>query len=572
MTRLKPSDSLGFALPVIIIVSATLIMLTLAVMQSVLSMRNLTNHSYYTKLAEEATEAGLVYAYACLENQTNVQVWTTTLTETTDCEGDAGAFSASTDTYTSITGKTLPVPIHFSVGDIEITPNSYRISAEGTAHRLDSNGVAVRSFSANSNMAVNWESDIVSQRSVSGTLRTCGILSGNVYCWGDNSFGQLGNNTSTDSLVPVKVFKEAGVLAGKLVDDMFAAQDHNCALSDGEVYCWGRNNYGQLGDGTTTNRLKPVKVGGALAGKTVTYVGGTSYTTCAIAEGKIYCWGYNSYGSVGTNTATASYTAPTLVATAANGVSGGLPANYNATKLTSGSRSTNMCAIADGRAYCWGPNRAGQIGNNVAPSTTIYRAPTAVYTGGVLSGKIVTSITQDGYSDVANTPAPPPYAHVCVVATNGDGSGGWVYCWGENNSGQLGNNSTTDTRVPVAVSAGAMNGKAIVDVAAGLSHNCALSSDGKVFCWGLNSSGQIGDNTSTTRRTPVAVYEETNVLQGATVTTIGAGANRGCATANQKAYCWGLNTDGQIGDGTTTNRYRPTESIYLRPQDNKYIY
>ena len=572
MNLMRNLKQTGFAMPIIIIVSGTLIVLTMAVMQSVLSMRNLTNHSYYTKLAEESTEAGLIYAYACLENQTNVQVWTATLTETSNCEGNSSAFATSTDNYVSVTGKTRPLPIHFSVGDIEITPNSYSISAQGTANQLFANGAVARSFTTNSNMAVNWESDAVSQRSVSGTLRTCGILSGNAYCWGDNTYGQLGNNTTTDSLVPVKVFKEAGVLAGKTVSDMFAAQDHNCAIAAGEVYCWGRNNFGQVGDGTTTHRLKPVKVGGALTGKVVTYVGGTSNTSCAIAEGKIYCWGQNLYGAVGTNATTSHYTTPMPVATASNGVSGGLSASYIATKLTSGSRSTNMCAIADNKAYCWGPNRAGQIGNNVAPSTTLYRAPTAVYTGGALSGKLITAITQDGYSDLSGTPTPPPYAHVCAVATNSDGSGGWVYCWGENNSGQLGNNSTTDTRVPVAVAAGAMSGKTIVDVAAGISHNCALSSDGKVFCWGLNSSGQIGDNTSTTRRTPVAVYEQSGILLNAVVTTIGAGANRGCATANQKAYCWGLNSDGQIGDGTTTNRFRPTESIYLRPQDNKYIY
>lgn len=572
----------GFAIAVVLVVSAALIMLTLAVMQSVLSMRTSSNYSYYSKLAEEAAESGSIYAYACLKTQTNVVVWQgKTLTEATDCEGNALAtniarnitgFKSLLDNPSDTNDRT-PLQIRFTIrdSDVRMTPNSYDIVSNGQASRLAANGSVVRAFPAKLNMSVHWESDTVSQRSVSGTLRTCGILSGNVYCWGNNAYGQLGNNSTVNSLVPVKVFKEAGVLAGKAVSDMFAAQDHNCVIANGEVYCWGRNNRGQLGDGTTTNRWKPIKVGGALAGKTVTAVGGTSWGSCAIADGKIYCWGNNSHGTVGANTTTSQYATPTLVATAADGVTNGLPSNYTATSLTSGSRSANMCAIADGKAYCWGPNKAGQIGNNTAPGNTIYRAPVAVYSSGVLSGKVVTAITQDGYSDVDGS-TPPPHAHVCVVATNTNGSNGWVYCWGENESGQLGNNSTTDTRLPVAVSNGAMSGKTIVDVAAGLAHNCALTSDGKVYCWGLNSSGQLGDNTTTTRRTPVAVYEEDHALRNAIVTTIGAGANRGCATANNKAFCWGLNTDGQIGDGTLTNRRKPTESIFLRPTDNKYIY
>ncbi|HMR73281.1 MAG TPA: hypothetical protein PKD68_04715, partial [Candidatus Saccharibacteria bacterium] len=475
----------GFAIPVVLVVSAALIMLTLAVMQSVLSMRTSSNYAFYSKLAEEAAESGSIYAYACLRSKTNVVRWEgKTLSETTDCEGNALAtsitrnitsFKSLLDSPSNVNDRT-PLQIRFAIrdSDVKITPNSYDISSSGQANRLTANGSVMRSFPARLNMSVHWESDTLSQRSVSGTLRTCGILSSNVYCWGNNAHGQLGNNSTANSIVPVKVFKEAGVLAGKAVTDIFAAQDHNCVLADGEVYCWGRNNQGQLGDGTTTNRLKPIKVGGALAGKTVTAVGGTSWISCAIAEGKIYCWGYNVYGSVGTNSSTTYYTTPTLVATAANGVTNGLPANYTATVLTSGSRSANMCAIADGKAYCWGPNKAGQIGNNTAPSNTIYRAPVAVYTGGVLNGKIVTAITQDGYSDVDGSD-PPPHAHVCVVATNTNGSGGWVYCWGENESGQLGNNSTTDTRVPVAASNGAMGGKTVVDVAAGLAHNCALT-------------------------------------------------------------------------------------------------
>jgi alpha-tubulin suppressor-like RCC1 family protein len=554
----------GFALPVILVTATALVIMMTALSQSIMSMRNVVNYSYYSQLSEESAEAGTVYANACLEANARMQTWgntsTTYLTQSSDCTGNQSAFVATTTG-----GANASIPIRFSVGNIGTTPYSVNIPARGTATMPG----ASSSIASTLNRSISWKANLISQSSVSGSFRTCGILSGNVYCWGDNTYGQLGNNSNIDSLLPVKVYKETGVLWGKSVSAMFAAQDHNCAIAQGEVYCWGRNNYGQLGNNTTTNSNKPVKVLGPWTAGSVTAVGGTSYVSCAIASGKIYCWGYNGFGTVGVNTTTSSYKTPTLVSTA-----GGLSSTYVATQLTSGSRSVNMCAIADSKAYCWGPNKAGQIGNNATiPDSTLYKSPTPVYTGGVLSGKKVIQIAQDGYSEVSGTPAPPPHAHVCAVATDASGANGRVYCWGENSSGQLGNNSTTDAKAPIAVTtSGVLSGKTIIDVAAGIQHSCALTSEGKVACWGNNSSGQIGDNTTTGRRVPTAVYEEAGALLNAPVTAIGGGANRSCAIANQKSYCWGLNSDGQLGDGTTTNRLKPTESVFLRPENNNFIY
>lgn len=533
-----------------------LIVVMLALSQAIMSMRNMINYTYYSQLAEESAEAGTIYAEACLDANIHDQPWTTAkpLTQSSDCSGNL-VYGASTTG-----GVNASIPIRFTLGNTSLAPFGANITALGSATMPGASSAITGTL----NRSITWLTDLMSQASASGTYRTCGVLSGNVYCWGKNDYGQLGNNTTTDSLIPVKVYKETGVLAGKLAKTIFAAQYHNCIIAEGAVYCWGLNNYGQLGNGTTANSSKPIKVGGALAGKTVTAIGGTGYTSCAVADGKIYCWGYNEEGTVGNKTSTTKYTTPVAVATAADGVSNGLPATYTATMLTSGSRSTNMCAIADGKAYCWGPNDAGQIGNN---STTDVRAPTAVSTSGVLSGKTVTAISQDGYS-VETGQTPPPYVHVCAVAN------GSVYCWGDNTHGQLGNNSTSNTKVPVAVStSGVLSGKTMVDVELGLFHSCALSSDGKVFCWGENSDGQLGDNTTTDRKVPVAVYEEKGILKDAFVNAISAGANRGCATTNGKTFCWGHNNAGQIGDGTTTDRKKPTESKFLRPDKvNDFIY
>ncbi len=574
----------GFALPIIIIITLAVMIGGLATLQVVLSIRAYALSQYYIKIAEEAAEAGTVYATACLENNARQQSWgaddnnpatlPNPLTQDTLCNG--------TDYLPGISvlvANDNRIKTEFVVGNLDYVSSnatqvySVQISAKGFAKiKTDTSSSITKTYQATVKKTIVWNANLSSQRSVSGTYRTCAIMSGSVYCWGRNARGQLGNGQSTgtdpespssvDSYIPVKVRKDSGVLAGKIVDDMFAAQFHNCALAEGKVYCWGYNNYGQLGQGNTTDSSVPVEVKGALLGKTVTAVGGTGNVSCAIAEGKIYCWGYNAYGSVGNNTTTTFYSTPQLV-TAGNTATT-LPTSYTATKLsTSGSRSFLMCAIADGKAYCWGPNEIGQVGDGT--TTNPRRLPTKVVDTGVLSGKTVTSISQDGYP----TTAAGGYAHVCVVASGG------VYCWGENSSGQLGRaaGNTTSSTTPVAVyTAGVLNGKTIQDVGAGLRHTCALAG-GEVYCWGAGSSGQVGDNATSTRYVPVKVYQEANALLGTTVTSIGAGANRGCAVAaTAKAFCWGLNTDGQIGDGTLINRSKPTESLFLRPKNNQYIY
>lgn len=562
----------GFAMPVILITAMALVTLMLALSQAIMSMRNTVNYSYYTQLAEESAEAGTVYAEACIEKNGREPGWTAAnpLTQSSDCSGNQHTYDAST-----ISGNNASIPIRFTIGAIDKTPGNVNIPALGTSTMPGTSTPITGSVTR----SITWATDLIAARSVSGAYRTCGIMTGAVYCWGRNAVGQLGNgahssittqpggeDANVDKLTPVKVVREPGVMAGKTVVDMFAAAYHNCALtSDGKVYCWGYNANGQLGTGDTVNRDKPVEVKGALEGKVVTAIGGAYYTSCAIAGGKIYCWGHSTYGTAGTGTSTASITTPTLVKT---GVTNGLTATYTATKLsTSGSMSYNMCAIVSGKAYCWGRNRFGEVGDN--SKTTRYE-PRAVTTTGVLSGKTVTDITSDGNDGDAT-------AHVCAVAD------GKAYCWGENSDGALGNNSTTDSSVPVAVNtSGTLSGKTITRIVAGQYHTCALTSEKKISCWGNAQNGRLGNNSSLgTSKIPVYIYQNgqiTHVENGVTIVEeivdLGGGTNRGCAVVvSGKTFCWGLNSSaGQIGDGTRTDRSVPTESTFFRPQNNNFIY
>ena len=566
----------GFILPTVVAVS-------LATITVIVALLVLTSSSYkagpldsYQKLADEAAEAGTAYATACLTLSAHSQTWgpaagKSNLSSNTDCSG-VNSFSSNNYVYSDSNMRS-----YFSVGDLDYSYQfSAQVSAQGYTDVLNGSGTVVKTYSSIKKKVIVWPTDVNVSMSASGTNRTCAIVNAQVYCWGYNAYGQLGDgryigspadpesSSSIDSTIPVKVRQDTGVLAGKTIVKIFVAQYHTCALSsDGLMYCWGYNYKGELGQGNTTDSPVAIQVGGALAGKTITDIGGTDDASCAIASGKIYCWGGNNYGVTGLGVTSSYTTSPTLV-TASNTATT-LPTAYTATSLsTSGSRSPTMCAVlSTGKAYCWGSNYAGSVGDGTSGSPNQYRTvPTKVIDTGVLSGKTVTTLSQDGYpaGGVA-------YPHVCALAS------GSVYCWGANANGQLGNNSTTDSSVPVAVTAsGVLNGKTITDVKVGLYHSCALASGGD-YCWGYNSSGQVGDGTNTSRQVPVAVFQQSGKLTASNVVSIGAGSNRGCAVINDgRTFCWGLNGSGQIGDGTTISRNVPTESLFLRPTGNQYIF
>jgi alpha-tubulin suppressor-like RCC1 family protein len=359
-----------------------------------------------------------------------------------------------------------------------------------------------------------------------GETHTCALSEGKVYCWGYNEFGQLGNNSTTQSNVPVAV-DTSGVLSGKTVSQISATGYKTCVLSEGKVYCWGRNNQGQLGNNSTTNSNVPVTVdtSGVLNGLTIDQIAAGALHTCALASGKVYCWGYNGQGQLGNNSTTKS-SVPVAVNT--SGVLSGL----TVTQIDGG--NTHTCAIASGKAYCWGGNGYGQLGNN---STTDRKVPVAVDTSGVLNGKTVTQIAGAEY-------------HTCALAS------GKVYCWGDNVSGQLGNNSITRSSVPVAVdTSGVLNGLTVSQIDTGAYHTCALAS-GKAYCWGYNNYGQLGNNSITRSSVPIAV-DTSGVLNGLTVTQIATGYYHTCALASGKVYCWGYNPYGGLGNNSTTDSSVP---------------
>jgi alpha-tubulin suppressor-like RCC1 family protein len=343
-----------------------------------------------------------------------------------------------------------------------------------------------------------------------GGHHTCAVTSaGGVKCWGDNAYGQLGNGTTTDSLTPIWVNGLSSGAAAVSLGNYFT-----CALTTGGAgKCWGRNDDGQVGDGTTTARTTPVNVTGLTSG--VSAVDAGSHHACARASGgRVQCWGDNANGEIGDGTTTDRLTPVdvTGLAAGATSVAGGIGLS---------------CAVT-GRAgvQCWGDNSNGQVGDG----TSGVNRSSPRWVTGLVAGAGTVSL---GY-----------YFSCRVTSTGG------AQCWGRNDNGQLGDGTTTNRPMPVDVS-GLASG--VVAVAAGAQSACALTSAGGVKCWGANSSGQLGDGTTTERHAPVDVLGRTS----GTV-AIAAGVAAACAVATSGGVqCWGNNHYGQLGDGTTTNRNTP---------------
>ncbi len=286
-------------------------------------------------------------------------------------------------------------------------------------------------------------------------LDRLGGLAFGLKCWGDNTWGELGNNTTTDSTTPVKV---QGL--SNHIQSMTTGGTHTCALvENGGAWCWGQNDSGQLGDGTTTSSSVPVAVTGALPLK-LAQISAADDHTCALLTGQT--------------------------------------------------------------VECWGLNNAGQLGDG----TTSNRSKPVAVTG-------LTGVVQIALGD----------AFTCALT----GAGG-VSCWGTNQVGELGDGSTTNSKTPVTVS-GLSSG--VVAIAAADDHACAVLLSGQTDCWGDNSAGELGNGSmGGMSTTPVTVSGFTS--DGASI-----GFNMGatsCALSNSEvAECWGLNTDGELGDGSTSD-------------------
>lgn len=399
------------------------------------------------------------------------------------------------------TGCTGPVPTKSGTGGTNGSSSGGSVSDAGGAAGRAAGGGGLDGMSAD---GASTDGILIKQIAAGGSY-TCALLSnGTVKCWGYNPCGQIGEPSATAlwsvSAVEVNDLLDALEVS---VGDRFAC----AALRNGTIECWGCNEYGQLGDGTTSGSAIPVAAQGL--SNAVQVVADDSTACARLHDGTVTCWGAVAvrFGDGGTATPGG------LTRVAMQGLAGTVQlAGYG----------FDSCALnSDGTEECWGSNDHGQLGDG-----TMMDSPTPVAVQGLTGVVQIARVSSSS----------------CALLHDGT-----VRCWGANTYGELGNGTTNDSLTPVSV----QGISTAVQVSTGA---CAILADETVRCWGGNWAGQLGngDNSKTNSSTPVVVTGLSGVSQ------ISHGGSHTCALLSDgTARCWGDNSYGELGDGTRNSSSLP---------------
>ena len=338
--------------------------------------------------------------------------------------------------------------------------------------------------------------------------------------WGLNTNGWLGDNTTTKKSSPVQT-----IAYGNNWKQVACGQYHTAAVkTDGTLWTWGYNQKGRLGDNTTTDRSSPVQT--VSSGTNWNQVScGYEHTGAIKTDGTLWFFGGNAFGEIGDNTRTFR---SSPVQTVAFGT--------NWKQVTNGYYHT-AALKTDGTLWTWGYNSFGQLGDNTVSNRS---SPAQTVAFGTNWKQVSSGVF-----------------HTAAIKNDGT-----LWIWGDNANGKLGDNTTTNRSSPVQTIAGGTNWK---QVACGYCNTAAIKTDGTLWCWGLNSVGQLGDNTTTNRSSPVQTVtygtnwkQVASTLKNSTLFTYG---NTAAIKTDGTLWIWGYNNNGEIGDKTTTNRSSPVQTV-----------
>ena len=334
---------------------------------------------------------------------------------------------------------------------------------------------------------------------------------------GVNGQGQIGDNTIVSKSIAVQTIAQGNnwkqISCGNSTTLPFTA----AIKTDGTLWMWGSNTSGKLGDNTGTNRSSPVQ--------TVTFATnwkqvccGANHVAAIKTDGTLWCWGTNANGALGDNTVTVR---SSPIQTITRG---------NTWKQVSAGRNFTAAVKTDGTLWLWGVNVNGQIGDNSATTK---------------SSPVQTVTFATNWKQVSCG-----YQHTAAVKTDGT-----LWCWGWNNNGQLGDNTSTDRSSPVQTVTAGTNWK---QVACGYTFTACTKTDGTLWLWGRNLEGQLGDNTAILKSSPVQT-----VTYGTNWKNVGISSGSFATSAIKNdgtLWVWGYNAGGQIGDGTATTRSSPVQT------------
>lgn len=322
------------------------------------------------------------------------------------------------------------------------------------------------------------------------------------WAWGRNEYGELGNGTNTSASTPVQVtgFSTVAAIAGGTAHSL--AVDGN-----GNAWAWGSNSYGQLGNGTSTNSNVPVQVSN-LTG-VVSVAAGRDFSLALTNGNVVWAWGYNGDGELGDGTST-NRSVPVRVS------------DLTGVSAVAAGETHSIALRSDGTVWAWGDNYYGELGDGTNTDSSI---PVQV---SKLTGAVAIAAGKEFSLAI--------------------GSDGTVWAWGNNESGQLGDGSNDNSNVPVQVTG--LSG--VTAIAAGAFHCLALKNDGSIWAWGHNADGELGNGTNLDSNTPVQVSS----LSGATSVACGY-AHSLALKGDGTSWAWGSNGYGELGDGTNTDSNVP---------------
>jgi len=377
---------------------------------------------------------------------------------------------------------------------------------------------------------------------------------GRCLVWGYNSDGELGDETTETRETPVEIQEkfnlinilEYSLMFDETIIDVSVGREHFAAVTSyGKLYIWGGNGYGQLGDGTTISDNIPIDLTGELNlelnEKVIDVELGNYFSMAITSNGRIFTWGQNSYGQLGNGN-----NADSLVPIE-------LPqSSFDSEMITSivAFEYSSAAYTSTGQLFTWGNNQQGQLGDGTKTSTNVPIEITSNFALNV--DEKITKFSFGGYHAVAIT------------------SDGRLFTWGIDNTGQLGNGSTSsgEVLVPTPIDSTVFGGDTITDISTGFCHNEAVSSSGKLYTWGCNNLGQLGDGTTTIIYEPVEIPASS--FGGELIVNVDAGPYQSFAiTASGNTYGWGTNTNAQLGIGTRTDT--PTPEIISSFEDSKDI-
>lgn len=355
-------------------------------------------------------------------------------------------------------------------------------------------------------------------------------MNNDFYCWGKNNFGQIGNSLSDEVSVKSPLLIENFLSSSEKIVTLSLAYTHSCLLTNiGNVFCWGNNSSGGVGISQSVSKVySPVMIDLALPSEDkVLSISAGGHHSCAITSGKeVFCWGNNNKGQLGVNSVDIFRDVPSLV---------------DQTNLASDEYFIDLklaflhsCGITNlHRVYCWGSNQNGELGNG--SSDPLALLPTLVDVSMLDFDDEPAKIFSGYYSN-------------CFISKKNKS-----YCWGSNMNGSLGLGTIGGTYpLPEIINDFSTPQNYFTSFSLGFYFNCGVTNLGKVYCWGRNNSGQLGDGSLDDRSSPTPVDTSLSFR------SVRVGDYHSCAESTSgKMLCWGSNNDGQLGLGNSASSSSP---------------